>query len=376
MKFGIISPSFSPSDMGQSIVLNRLLKTFNADEYCMIASQYYGKFKDQNFEKKIYFPFSLPQGIQRLLLQTHLESFYIKFRARQFKKILKKENCRCVINCTSDLFASNAALLAADDLHIPFILYSFDDYSFQWAYDRIYYRFAKETEESIFRRSKSVIVPNEFLSDEYFNRFGIKSIIIRNPLETGFFAVQCDEPEHDTIKIVYAGSIYEVHFDAFKALIQALNRIKNAELHIYTNQSLENLKKEGISSPQVFFHNSVPYADIPKLYQCSDILYLPLAFNSPYPETTIRTSSPGKMGEYLATGKPILVHAPDYSFLAWYFRKNSCGVVVDGLEPGQIVDGIFKALNGTDYSEINRELAKSYDLATQKKKLIEICKRA
>ena len=67
---------------------------------------------------------------------------------------------------------------------------------------------------------------------------------------------------------------------------------------------------------------------MPGIQRNADILFLPLAFNSPYPEI-IKTSSPGEIGEYLAGKKPILVHAPSDSFISWYFRKYNCGCVVD-----------------------------------------------
>jgi hypothetical protein len=39
-----------------------------------------------------------------------------------------------------------------------------------------------------------------------------------------------------------------------------------------------------------------------------------------------------KVGEYLASGRPILVHAPPDTFIARYFREHRAGVVVDNPE--------------------------------------------
>ena len=44
------------------------------------------------------------------------------------------------------------------------------------------------------------------------------------------------------------------------------------------------------------------------------------------------TSAPGKLGEYLASGRPILVHAPENSFVCDYFKRTEAGIVVD--QPG------------------------------------------
>lgn len=56
------------------------------------------------------------------------------------------------------------------------------------------------------------------------------------------------------------------------------------------------------------------------------ILFLPMAFNSP---DIIKTASPVKLPEYLASGPPILVHAPEYAYITWYAKKYGWGFVVD-----------------------------------------------
>jgi glycosyltransferase involved in cell wall biosynthesis len=57
---------------------------------------------------------------------------------------------------------------------------------------------------------------------------------------------------------------------------------------------------------------------------------------------------PGKMGEYLASGRPILVHAPADSFIAWYFRHHECGLVVDENDPARLAQAIDSLLNDAD----------------------------
>jgi glycosyltransferase involved in cell wall biosynthesis len=79
---------------------------------------------------------------------------------------------------------------------------------------------------------------------------------------------------------------------------------------------------------------------IPAIQRAANILFLPLAFNSPLSEH-LRTSSPGKMGEFLASGRPILVHTPPDSFTTWYFRQYACGVVVDQNDPSALAKGLM-----------------------------------
>nr|MBA3242661.1 glycosyltransferase [Acidobacteriota bacterium] len=76
----------------------------------------------------------------------------------------------------------------------------------------------------------------------------------------------------------------------------------------------------------------------------ADLLFLPLAFKSPYPEL-VRTSAPGKLGEYLAAGRPVLAHAPPDSFVVWYLRRYECGLVVDETDPHKLASAIERVLD-------------------------------
>jgi len=110
-------------------------------------------------------------------------------------------------------------------------------------------------------------------------------------------------------------------------------------LHIYTAQSPNLLKKHGIYSSKVIYHSHISNHQIPDKLKKADILFLPLAFDSQI-HKVIKTSAPGKTGEYLSAGKPILVHAPKDTFISWYFNKNNCGVVVVKKDPLALMEGI------------------------------------
>ena len=55
--------------------------------------------------------------------------------------------------------------------------------------------------------------------------------------------------------------------------------------------------------------------------------------------------APAKLGEYLAAGRPILVHAPAGSFLAELLRKADAGVIVDTPDPGRLAEALTAIAN-------------------------------
>ncbi|HEX7295741.1 MAG TPA: glycosyltransferase, partial [Pyrinomonadaceae bacterium] len=130
---------------------------------------------------------------------------------------------------------------------------------------------------------------------------------------------------------------------------------------------------------RVIFHGHEPVSAMPDVQRRADILFLALAVNSPHPEI-VKTAMPGKMGEYLASGRPILVHAPPDSFISWYFRHYECGVVVDENDPRQLATAINSIL--TDAALRERVCARAreralvdFDHLKERKRFFEVLER-
>ena len=360
MKIAIISIVVPPRQGGQSNVLYRLLKGLNPKSYCLITQKYAGNLFDFNCSERLPAPYyyvgpdnQITQWLVRIFLrlkQTYILDAITIIRSRQFRNILIKEKYDAVVACTGDLFDAPAAYLACRSLKIPFIFYAFDDYINQWT-DQQLRSFARRYEPEFVNKAAFVIVPNECLSRKYKRRYGISPMVIHNPVDVTDYEASINESAkrvHTDKRIIYTGAIYDAHFDAFRNLIMALDHsdIPDVKLHLYTHQLTAKLRKQGISGP-VVIHKALPMNCMPAIQRSADILFLPLAFHSPFPEV-IRTSAPGKIGEYLASGRPILVHSPADSFISWYFKKYNCGIVVDEDDPKKLAQAVLHLLTDDD----------------------------
>jgi glycosyltransferase involved in cell wall biosynthesis len=179
------------------------------------------------------------------------------------------------------------------------------------------------------------VVPNEFLQHELQGRHSIECRLIRNACEANRTQKR-DIPwpyREGEVNIIYTGAIYHAHYDAFRNLTAAIQQLgrQDVRLHLYTAQQPADLERQNISG-FVVYHPHLSSTQIMEVQQEADILFLPLAFDSPIPEV-IKTSAPGKMSEYLSSGRPILVHAPPDTYLSWYFKQYECGLVVDRDDP-------------------------------------------
>ena len=121
-------------------------------------------------------------------------------------------------------------------------------------------------------------------------------------------------------------------------------------VHLYTPQSLHHMRENGITGPLVVVHKAQSAASMPAIQHDADILFLPLSFDNDLREM-VKTSAPAKIGEYLASKKPVLVHAPRDSFVAWYFKKYRCGLVVDDDSPEILAQAIHRLLTDENFCQ-------------------------
>ena len=356
-KFAILSHSLPPSPTGQAIMLYRLVEGISPDDYCLLSKEDYSPWKDlsgnQNRLPARYYWIGADQAntYSKVQLFSLVQIVYQSFttfirRIRLICKIIRHEKTQVLIACTGAILDILVGFIASKIAGVKFVTYIFDDYVYQWmtGFRRMVLNLLTPF---IFRNSFATIVPNEFLQEEYKKRYGITPLVIHNPVEVITPKIETKWPSTPgKIKIVFTGSIYHAHYDAFALLIEAISILNrdDIEFHLYTSQTSAELAQRGINAPFVKILPSINALEICEVQRQADILLLPLAFNTPYPEV-IRTSAPGKMGEYLASGRPVLVFAPEDSFIVWYFKKYETGMVVDRPDPQLLVNAINQIIH-------------------------------
>nr|WP_176733333.1 glycosyltransferase [Bosea sp. BIWAKO-01] len=273
-------------------------------------------------------------------------------RADEIATAVKAHRVQVVVGCSGNPFDLPAAAIAARRLKLPFVAYLFDDPVYQWEAGP-YRRLARFWEKRWAARAAKVIVPNEVLAEDVRVRVPRASLaIVRNPVDLGqiepggFGSVpvpQAGPPPTAQAPwtVLYTGSVYNAQASAFRNLIAAMERTGGRfQLHLHTAQGEAQVRDNGLVGPFVRRHDHLPQAQALARQREADILFLPLAFESPIPEV-VRSSAPAKVAEYLASGRPVVVHAPRGSFVSSYFAARGAGLVVD--QPD--VEALAQALN-------------------------------
>ncbi len=276
-------------------------------------------------------------GLRRIRAQFRTGDPVAK-RAKHLQVMFEADRPQVCVGCTASAIDLPASYLASRACEIPFIAYLFDDPVLQWPDPRLR-QVARDWERQWAPRAAAVIVPNEVLAEDFGRRTGARVLIVRNPAADEAFGPDTSQrPFGDPVRLVYTGAVYHAQLDAIFNLNAALRDVEfRAELDVYTGQNPSVLS--GSNPKLVRPHKHVEGAEVFRVQQAADILFLPLGFMTGVPEI-IRSAAPGKTAEYLASGRPILVHAPADSFVARFFREHDCGVVVDTPEPARLISAL------------------------------------
>jgi glycosyltransferase involved in cell wall biosynthesis len=185
---------------------------------------------------------------------------------------------------------------------------------------------------------------------EYFEQaYGVECLPLLPLVDIESFggkrAKQPGEVDH-TFHIVYTGSIYGAQVDAVRRLVHVVDQESDRHgsaqvkmrLTLYTSVTAGALEQMGLAGRNVR-RDEVRLEDIASVMAEADVAFLPFSFE-PDMRHIVETSFPSKIAEYLASGVPILAHAPSYSTVAQYCRRYRCGLVVD--EPNE--DALHDAL--------------------------------
>lgn len=343
------------------MIIERLLRDLEPDTYCLISSRNYENNDQPNYSRKLpgkYYHLQTFQLTRGWRLGLQFVRAWINLvvgtvlRGIAIARIVRREKCDAIMVCTggSEALDMPAAFLASRLTGTRFYAYLLDQYIHMVSH-ALGISLMNWVEPLMIKKAAAVIAHNEFLRDELRRRHQVEAVVIHNPCELPEYERARSNKEispavaKSEFQILYTGNLSILQYSAIRNLIVAIELLKrdDIKLHIYTAQAPADAEREGLRGP-VVFHEHEPVSAMPAIQQQSDLLFLPLAINSAYPEI-VRTAAPGKMGEYLAARRPILVQAPADSFIAWYFRQHQCGLVVDKNDPAQLAGAISSILS-------------------------------
>jgi len=189
-------------------------------------------------------------------------------------------------------------------------------------------------------------------SGVYLDRqYGLRTVVMNNTADI----IELPGVEKNGMSpmvVVLSGSVGWPQADAVLDMVRAINSMDGVEIHVYSHQSVEELGSIGVAGPNVLLCGGLPEEDMRKVQKTADLLFVPMSFGKKGVHV-IETAQPAKLVDYMASGVPVLVHAPAYSFVARYAREHDVALVADQPGPEGLKDTLARML--LDRTEARRK---------------------
>ncbi len=216
----------------------------------------------------------------------------------------------------------------------PLIFHMMDDWPSTIGRRGFFKKFWKRKVDQEFRilldRSNILMSISDSMAYEYKMRYGKNFITFHNPINIEFW--QKHQRDHyeltNSPTILYAGRVGLGINNSLELFAKAIQQV-NEELKICIKFILQTQEKPTWKNNyKNVIHNSfVSYNDLPKVFSESDFLLLPYDF-SQNSLKFIKYSMPTKAPEYMASGTPIILFAPEATAIAKYAKKHNCAKVI------------------------------------------------
>jgi len=217
---------------------------------------------------------------------------------------------------------------------------------------------------------------SDAMSDEYFKRYKKQFLPFRNPIDikTWLPVIKSDWKLAGQINVVYTGRLAVPNINALLTIcnvVEKINSIVPIRIHIYSIDKNNRFYAKIRHLESVVIHNAVPFSKIPSLITQFDLTVLPIDFTKSgikYAKYSVST----KTSEYMISGVPILLFAPEEVALTAYAKKNKCMYSVSENNEDGLFDGFMELINNYNLrvtiAQKAIEVAKSDSVATEVRK--------
>lgn len=236
-------------------------------------------------------------------------------------------------------------------LHLPLVVHVMDDWFKASSGSGVFSAFWYPRIQADFKRLLSVTDMFLCISDkmafEYLARYGKESAVIQNGVDLGFWGSKQKvnyELSPEPV-ILYAGRIGLGIEDSLIALARVLDQINlTRDISIKFLIHAPVCPSPLLDFKCVDYRLPVSFEELPGLFGSADILYLPYDFSSSSVDY-IRLSMPTKAPEFMISGTPVLIYAPDDIALVEFAREFDWAHIVSKEDELSLKNGINELLD-------------------------------
>lgn len=171
---------------------------------------------------------------------------------------------------------------------------------------------------------------SEPMAKAYQERYGFQFSTFHNPIELSFWnkSQRMAYDFGDKIQILYAGRMglgIQSSLETMAKCLEDLNKTGGKPIELVLQVGKKPSWADAYSC--IKHRGFVPYEELPDRFSGADLLFLPYDF-TPSATAFIKYSMPTKASEYMISGTPILIFAPEDTALVRYAKDYKWAKVV------------------------------------------------
>ena len=274
-------------------------------------------------------------------------------------RIARRRGAGWVMSVADEGFSVIAGHVCARLVRVPHVIMIFDLWE-ENAYTEFERRLAAAVEAPIFRRASALLVHCREMADHYRRKHGIDADVVPSSVE--LWDPQPRPRARSPYEVAFVGAVYWAQEDALRRLSRAVGLLPDFTLTLIGSWASESvLAPRGIDPDRT--EPELPPEKLRRRLEEADVLFLGLSFGSAHPDV-VRTASPAKLPEYMASGTPLLVHAPEGSHVAEYTREADFGEVVSRADERELAAALARIVG--DPEAAARRARRARELAEQR----------
>lgn len=351
--------------INETQVIKNLIKNGNSP---------YIRIKEKKAEEGSVENLQTHSSFKRILTKIFRTKFGIVLRNkawRKVKSVIIAEIAELIQNIKPDFLFYDVGNLCAEyelienlvkEHKIPLILYVSDDYVFNESKKNS--RWNKRMRSHFLSMSKFaslIILISDAMKEKYQQYLNNEIIVAMNGCrDISFKYIMMKENP----TIVYTGNVGIGRLDVLKKINHAISTAEEflAKMEIYSSFALskkdsEELERQGHCK----FCGAVYGDELVKAWERADILVHVESFDKKY-RNILSTAISTKIAEYMCSGRPILIVAPEYSESARFIKRLNAGMVIHSNIEKDIQRGILDIISNPYITEKRARISQEYAL--------------
>jgi len=363
----VATGAYPPIPGGSSVIMKNLLDAISPESIVLARSRPpRGSSRDSGPHKSHFVigTTNLPNSIERyrhLLLRNVV--------AERLVRLVREHSCRAILGVYPTILFLDVAERAARKANVPFIPYLHDTVLEGMSAGR-FAAWGREVQVRVFESAARIFVATEGMAELFSRKYGLD---VNTVLHIYPEPIPQQLPGEEDIQksFFWGGAVYGINAHSLVRINRAIVRLNQGCRMVFaTNQGLSQLMAQGIPG-DIVDKIFIPLSERSRYLEIlsrQDVLVLALSWpdETDVHEDELSTIFPTKAPEYLASGRPILVHCPEHYYLARFFRQHGCGEVVADRSPGSLEAAVSRlSVPGPRRDSIRRNALKAAKLFTR-----------